>query len=51
MGNEGLYNVGKEWEKSHSKKQHAVGFTGHSQLGLSHEVTHEIQPGMRLFRF
>ena len=37
MGNEGLYNVGKEWEKSHSKKQHAVGFMGHSRLGLCHE--------------
>ena len=37
MGNEGLYNVGKEWEKSHSKKQQAVGFAGHSRLGLSHK--------------
>ena len=37
MGNEGSYNVGKEWEKSHSKKQQAVGFVGHSRLGLSHE--------------
>ena len=37
MGNEDLYSVGKEWEKSHSKKQQAVGFAGHSRLGLSRE--------------
>ena len=37
VGNEGLYSVGKEWEKSHSKKQQAVGFAGHSRLGLSRE--------------
>ena len=37
MGNEGLHSVGKEWDKSHSKKQQVVGFAGHSQLGLSCE--------------
>ena len=37
MGNDGLYSVGKEWEKSHSKKQQAMGFTGHSRLDLSRE--------------
>ena len=37
MDNEGFYSVGKEWEKSHSKKQQAMGFAGHSRLGLSHE--------------
>ena len=37
MGNEDLYSVGKEWEKSHSKKQQAVGFVGHLRLGLSCE--------------
>ena len=37
MGNKGLYSVGKEWEKSHSKKQQAVGFAGHSRLGMSRE--------------
>ena len=37
MGNEDLYSVGKEWEKSHSKKQQAVGFVGHLRLGLSRE--------------
>ena len=36
VGNEGLYSVGKEWEKSLSKKQQAVSFVGHSQLSLSH---------------
>jgi len=35
MGNEGLYSVVKEWEKSHSKKQQAVSFMGHSQISLS----------------
>ena len=37
MNNEGLYSVGKKWERSHSKKQQAIGFVGHWRLGLSHE--------------
>ena len=37
MGNEGLYIVGKELEKSHSEKQQVVSFAGHSRLGLSHK--------------
>ena len=37
MGNEGLCSVGKEWEKSNSKKQQAVSFAGHSRLGLNHK--------------
>ena len=37
MGSEGLYSVGKEWEKTHSKKQQVVGFAGHSRLSLSGE--------------
>ena len=37
MGNEGLYSVGKEWEKSHSKKQQVVDFASHSRLSLSCE--------------
>ena len=37
MGDEGLYSVSKEWEKSHSKSNQAVSLAGHSRLGLSHE--------------
>ena len=37
MDNEGLYSVGKEWEKPHFKKQQAVSFAGYSRLGLSRE--------------
>ena len=35
--NMGLYSVGKEWEKSHSKKQQAMSFASHSQLSLSYK--------------
>ena len=48
MDNEGLYGVGKEWERSHSKKQQAVGFAGHQRLGLSHESLAKTSPLMTL---
>ena len=37
MGNEGVYSVGKEWEKTHFKKQYEVSVVDHSRLGLSLE--------------
>ena len=37
MGNDGVYSVGKELEKSHLKKQQAMCFMGHLRLGMSHE--------------
>ena len=45
MGNEGLYSIGKGMRKSTLKKLQAKSFAGHSWLGLSREVTREIQPG------
>ena len=45
MGNEGLHRVGKGIRKGTLKKLQAKSFAGYSQLGLSHEVTYEIQPG------
>ena len=45
MGNEGLYSVDKGMRKSTLKKLQAESFVGHSWLGLSSEMTHEIQPG------
>ena len=45
MGNEGLYSVGKGMRKNTLKKLQAESFEGHLQLGLSREVTCEIQPG------
>ena len=44
MGNEGLYSVGKGIRKGTLKNNQAKSFAGHSRLGLSREVTHEIQP-------
>ena len=46
VGNEGLYSVGKNIKKSTLKKLQAESFADHSRLGLSREVTCEIQPGI-----
>ena len=43
VGNEGLYSVGKKWEKSHSKKQQTVSVVSLATWPKS-QVTHEIQP-------
>ena len=51
VDNVGLNSVSKEMRKTHFKKVQAMSFTGHSWLGLSHKVNHEIQPNMRLFIF
>ena len=45
MGNESLNSVGKGMRKSTLKKLQAQSFACHSLLGLSCEVTCEIQPG------
>ena len=51
VGNEGLYMIGKGMRQTHFKKLQVVSFVSHSLLGLSCEVTREIQPSMRLFKF
>ena len=51
VNNVGLYSIGKGMRKTYFKNLQVVSFASHSRLGLSHEVTHEIQPGMRLFKF
>ena len=45
VDNEGLYSVGKGMRKSTLKRLQVESFAGHLRLGLSREVTHEIQPG------
>ena len=45
MGNESLYSVGKGMRKSTLKKLQAESFKGRLWLGLSREVTCEIQLG------
>ena len=43
MGNEGVYSVGKGMRKDTLKNNQSESFAGHSRLGLSREVTHEIK--------